>query len=93
MRSWRPKIGLVTVDLRLASRVRRLISEYDADLIHVADPSNLPLDVGALIAKKSEGLVENSGKVLYLEDFDSIEELVERAVELCLLYTSPSPRD
>ena len=84
MRSWRPKIGLVTVDLRLASRVRRLISEYDVEFIHAADPSDLPLDVGALIAKRSEGLVDNRGKVLYLEDFNSIEELVERAVEFAI---------
>ena len=84
MRSWRPRIGLVTVDLRLASRVRRLISEYDVEFIHAADPSDLPLDVGALIAKRSEGLVDNRGKVLYLEDFNSIEELVERAVEFAI---------
>ena len=85
MRSWRPRIGLVTVDLRLASRVRRLIGEYDVELIHAADPSDLPLDVGALIAKRSESLVDNSGKVLYLEDFNSIEELVERAVEFAIM--------
>jgi len=84
MRSRRPKVGLVTADLRLASRVRRLLGEYDADLVHVADPRDMPLDVGAVIAKRGEGLLEEHGRALYFEDFGSVEELVEKAVELAI---------
>ena len=84
MRSHQPRIGLVTLDLRLASKIRRLIKEYNAELIHVADPRELPLDVRVVIGKRAEGLLKDE-KAFYVEDFCSIEELVEKAYETAIV--------
>ncbi len=77
----RARIGLVTLDLRLAAKVRRASKKYHADVIHVARAEELPLDVRVVIAKRDEGFKMIKGFVLYPEDFSSVEELVERAVE------------
>jgi len=84
----RPKIGLVTLDLRLASAIKRLASTYNVKVIHVADPRDLPLDVEVVITHRGEFPNLDRGKVLYREDFVSVEELVEKAIELTIVGSS-----
>ncbi len=72
----------------MASAVKRLASAYNVDVVHVADPGDLPLDVEVVITRRDEFPELDRGKVLYKEDFDSIEELVEKAVELTIVGSS-----
>ena len=74
--------------MRFSAIVRRLASELGAKIIHVSDPEELPLDVNVVIASKREGFKITRGKALYREDFDHVEDLVEKAVELCLVGSS-----
>jgi len=83
-----PKIGLITLDMRFSAMVRRAASELGAKVIHVSDPKELPLDVDVIIMSRNERFEIDRGKILYKEDFDSVEDLVEKAVELCLVGSS-----
>lgn len=80
----RVRVGLVTLDLRLATLVKKIAQEYRLDVVHTADSKDLPLDVEVVIAKRSERLEIDREKVLHLEDFNSVSELVEDALELAL---------
>ena len=80
----RVRVGLVTLDLRLAALVRKISHEYRLDVVHAASSEELPLDVEVVIAKRAEGFKIDRKKVLYWEDFGSVNELVERALELAL---------
>jgi len=83
-----PRIGLVTLDMRFASAVKSVAADFGARVIHVSDPAELPLDVNVIISRRGEGFELTRGQALYMEDFDSVEELVERAVELYLVGSS-----
>ncbi len=85
MRRTEPKIGLITLDLRFSAMVRKIASELGARVIHVADSEALPLDIDVVIASRKENLRVDWEKVLYREDFDSVSDLVEKAVELSLV--------
>jgi len=78
------RVGLVTLDLRLAALVRKISHEYRLDVVHAASSEELPLDVEVVIAKRAEGLKIDRKKVLYWEDFGSMNELIECALELAL---------
>lgn len=78
------KVGLVTLDLRLAALVRKASREYRLDVVHAASSEELPLDVEVVIAKRAEGLKIDHRKILYWEDFSSVDELIEYALELAL---------
>ena len=80
-----PKIGLVTLDMRFAARVREEASRLGAKVLHAADSRDLPLDVEVVLASRRERLKIDRKRVLYLEDFSSVSELVERAVELSVV--------
>ncbi|MCD6312916.1 MAG: hypothetical protein J7L79_03795 [Thaumarchaeota archaeon] len=80
----RVRIGLVTLDLRLAALVRKVSRDYRLDVVHVASSDELPLDIEVVIAKRAEGLKIDRKKVLYQEDFNSMNELIEDALELAI---------
>jgi len=82
------KIGLVTLDLRFSSKIREAASKFNAEVLHVADPSRLPLDVNVVITSREESFRISRGTVLYRENFDSVEDLVEKAVEASLVGSS-----
>ena len=77
-------IGLITLDLRLGSRVKEIASRLGAEVIHVAEADELPLKVRVVILSKKEGVELSGREVIYIEDYGSVEELVERAYELAL---------
>jgi len=79
------RVGLVTLDLRFTFMVKKAAQEYHITVVHVVDSKELPLDIEVVIAKRSEGLVIDRGTILYMEDFSSVEELVERALEIALI--------
>lgn len=81
----RPLIGLVTLDLRLASAVKKIAPSYNVEVIHVVDPADLPLEIQVVISHRNELKKLDRGAVLYEEDFDSVDGLVEKAVELALV--------
>ncbi len=79
------RVGLVTLDLRFTFMVKKAAQEYHITVVHVVDSKELPLDIEVVIAKRSEGLMIDRGTILYMEDFSSVEELVERALEIALI--------
>lgn len=84
LRESKPKIGLVTLDMRFAGRVRKAAAKFGAEVLHASSAEELPLSVKVAVAKRGEGLRLDGRKTLYLEDYGSVEELVERAVEVAL---------
>lgn len=80
----RVKIGLVTLDMKLAARLRELSREYGVELVHSIDAESLPLDVDVIIALRSEGMNVDGRRVVYCEDFGSLDECLERALELSM---------
>ncbi|MCS7132593.1 MAG: hypothetical protein N3F65_03090 [Nitrososphaeria archaeon] len=75
----------MTLDLRLASAVKRVASTYNVEVVHAAEPMDLPLDIEVIVTHRNEFPKLDRGKVLYSEDFASVEELVEKAVELTVI--------
>ena len=77
-------IGLVTLDMRFAGGVRKAASRLGARVLHASSTEELPLSIRVVVAKRSEGLELTGWKALYLEDYGSVDGLVERAVEMAL---------
>lgn len=80
----RALIGLITMDMRFAAKVRQAASRLGAKVLHVPSIKELPLTVRVAVAKRGEDIRERGWRILYLEDYGSVEELVERAVEAAL---------
>ena len=79
----RVRIGLITLDMRFASRVRRSAEKMNVEVIHVSRLDELPLTVKAVIARRGEVEVSDP-RIIYAEDYQNEEELVERALEVSL---------
>ncbi len=79
----RVRIGLITLDMRFASRVRRSAEKMNAEIIHVSDIDELPLTVKSIIARREETRM-NDPRIIYAEDYQNEDELVERALEIAL---------
>jgi hypothetical protein len=80
----RARIGLVTLDMRLAARLREISQEYRVELVHSIDAESLPLDVDVIITSRSEEMHVDGRRVVYYEDFESLDECLERALELSI---------
>ncbi len=76
-------MGLVTLDMKFASLFREAASKMGVKTIHILDIDELPLSVLVVVAKKSELQLKNvKRRVLYVEDYPSLEELIERVIEV-----------
>jgi len=76
-------VGLVTLDMKFASLFREAASKMGVKTIHILDIDELPLSVLVVVAKKSELQLKNvKRRVLYVEDYPSLEELIERVIEV-----------
>jgi len=80
----RVRIGLVTLDMKLAARLREISREYGVELVHSIDAESLPLDVDVIIASRNEEVHLDDRRVVYCEDFKSLDECLERALELSM---------
>lgn len=80
----RIKVGLVTLDMRLAAEIKKVLQDYRVEVVHSADADSLPLDVDVVITSGKEGLAAPGRKVVYCDDFQSLEDCVERALELAI---------
>lgn len=69
----------------MASAVKRIASAYGLEVFHAAELANLPLDIDVIITRRNEFPKLDRGRVLYREDFASVEDLVEKAVELTVV--------
>jgi hypothetical protein len=78
----RARIGLVTLDMKLAARLREISQEYCVELVHSIDAESLPLDIDVIIASRNEEMHVDGRRVVYCEDFESLDECLERALEL-----------
>ncbi len=78
------RIGLITLDMKLAAKIREASREYRVEVVHAADAESLPLDVDVVIASRSEELTVEGKKVVYCEDFESLDECMEWALELAI---------
>ncbi len=75
-------VGLVTLDMKFASLFREAVSKMGIKIIHALDIDELPLSVLVVVAKKSELQLENvKRRILYVEDYSSLEELIEKVLE------------
>lgn len=76
-------IGLVTLDMKFASMFRETISKMGVKTIHTLSVDDLPFSVNVIVTKKSEFQGEAvNRKTLYLEDYQSMEELIEKVLEV-----------
>ncbi|MCL7389240.1 MAG: hypothetical protein LZ173_04805, partial [Thaumarchaeota archaeon] len=76
-------VGLVTLDMKFASLFREAISKMGVKTIHTVSIDNLPLSVNVIVTKRSEFQVDAvNRRTLYLEDYRSMEELIERVLEV-----------
>lgn len=76
-------VGLVTLDMRFASSFKEAVSKMGIKTVHALNIDELPLSVVAVIAKKSELRLDKvKRKILYVEDYESLEELAERVLEV-----------
>lgn len=80
----RVRIGLLTLDMKLAAKLREISMEYGVEIIHSIDAETLPLDVSVIIASRNEEVPINGRKIIYCEDFESLDECLERALELAV---------
>ncbi|MEM2696244.1 MAG: hypothetical protein QXU09_04840, partial [Thermoproteota archaeon] len=78
----RTRIGLLTLDMKLAAKLREISGEYGVEIMHSIDADQLPLDVDVVIASRNEGLSIDGRRVVYCEDFESLDECLERALEM-----------
>jgi len=79
-----PIIGLLASDMRFGNTVKEIASNLGVRVKHVLSLAELPLSIKVVIAEKREKLDAQGRIILYKEDYDSIEELVERASEIAL---------
>ena len=84
LRRGEPIIGLLTSDMRFGNMVKEIASTLGVRVKHVLSLDELPLSIRVVIAEKREGLDDRGRIILYREDYDSIEELVERASEIAV---------
>ncbi|MCL7397276.1 MAG: hypothetical protein LZ167_07685 [Thaumarchaeota archaeon] len=76
-------VGLVTLDMKFASLFREAISKMGVKTIHTVSIDNLPLSVNVIVTKRGEFQVDAvNRRTLYLEDYRSMEELIERVLEV-----------
>ena len=80
----RTRIGLLTLDMKLAAKLREISGEYGVEIMHSIDVDQLPLDVDVVIASRNEGLSIDGRRVVYCEDFESLDECLERALEMAM---------
>ncbi|MEM1655087.1 MAG: hypothetical protein QXU12_04905 [Nitrososphaerota archaeon] len=80
----RARIGLLTLDMKLAAKLREISKEYGVEIIHSINADQLPLDVDVVIASRNEGLSIDGRRVVYCEDFESLDECLERALEVAM---------
>jgi len=80
----RTRIGLLTLDMKLAAKLREISGEYGVEIMHSIDADQLPLDVDVVIASRNEGLSIDGRRVVYCEDFESLDECLERALEMAM---------
>ncbi|MEM1976541.1 MAG: hypothetical protein QXX29_01410 [Nitrososphaerota archaeon] len=80
----RARIGLLTLDMKLAAKLREISGEYGVEIMHSIDADQLPLDVDVVIASRNEGLSIDGRRVVYCEDFESLDECLERALEMAM---------
>lgn len=76
-------VGLVTLDMKFASLFRETMSKMGVKTIHTLSIDDLPFSADVIVAKKKE-LREKTvnRKILYLEDYQTIEELAEKVLEV-----------
>ena len=83
MRRGEPIIGLLTSDMRFGNMVKEMASALGVRVKHVLSLDELPLSIKVVITDERR-LDERGRIILYKEDYDSIEELVERASEIAV---------
>jgi len=79
-----PIIGLLASDMRFGNMVKEIASTLGVRVKHVLSLDELPLSIKVVIAEKREESGDQGRIILYKEDYDSIEELVERASEIAV---------
>jgi len=79
-----PIIGLLASDMRFGNMVKEIASTLGVRVKHVLSLDELPLSIKVVIAEKREESANQGRIILYKEDYDSIEELVERASEIAV---------
>ncbi|HDJ67048.1 MAG TPA: hypothetical protein ENF33_05005 [Nitrososphaeria archaeon] len=79
-----PIIGLLASDMRFGNKVKEVASTLGVGVKHVLSLDELPLSIRVVIAEKREGVDDQRRIILYKDDYDSIEELVERASEIAV---------
>jgi len=84
LRRGEPIIGLVTSDMRFGNMVKEAASALGVRVKHVLSLDELPLSIRVVIAEKRGRLDERGRIILYKEDYESVEELVERASEIAV---------
>lgn len=84
MRSGKPVIGLLASDMRFGNKVKEVASTLGVRVRHVLSLDELPLSIKVVIAEKKERLDHRGRIMLYKDDYDSIDELVERASEIAI---------
>jgi len=83
LRRGEPIIGLLTSDMRFGNMVKEMASALGVRVKHVLSLDELPLSIKVVITDERR-LDERGRIILYKEDYDSIEELVERASEIAV---------
>jgi len=84
LRRGEPIIGLLTSDMRFGNMVKEMASALGVRVKHVLSLDELPLSIKVVITDERRRLDERGRIILYKEDYDSIEELVERASEIAV---------
>ena len=84
MRRGEPIIGLLTSDMRFGNMVKEMASALGVRVKHVLSLDELPLSIKVVITDERRKLDNRGRIILYKEDYDSIEELVERASEIAV---------
>jgi len=84
LRRGEPIIGLLTSDMRFGNMVKEIASALGVRVKHVLSLDELPLSIKVVITDERRRLDDQGKIILYKEDYDSIEELVERASEIAV---------
>ncbi len=84
MRRGEPTIGLLTSDMRFGNMVKEMASALGVRVKHVLSLDELPLSIKVVITDERRRLDDRGRIILYKKDYDSIEELVERASEIAV---------
>lgn len=76
-------IGLVTLNMKFASSFRETMSKMGVKTIHALSIDELPISVNVVVTKKNEIHEKTlNRKILYLEDYQNVEELAEKVLEV-----------